>query len=71
MLQDVYAEKFIYLLKFISCLVRVSAFKNGGYMQEIDYLRLIAFLLSLNIVYQFIKDMKAAIYKCIENVSRR
>ena len=51
--------------------MRVSASKNGGYMQEIDYLRLIAFFLSLNIVYQFIKDMKAAIYKCIENVSRR
>ena len=45
--------------------------RNGGYMQEIDYLRLIAFLLSLNIVYQFIKDMKAAIYKVMENVSRR
>lgn len=40
-------------------------------MTEIDYLRIIAFILSLNLIYQFMKDMKAAIYKCIENVSRR
>ena len=40
-------------------------------MQEIDYLRLIAFILSLNLTYQFMKDIKAAINKCIDNLSRR
>ena len=40
-------------------------------MNEIDYLRLIAFILSLNLTYQFMKDIKAVINKCIDNLSRR
>ena len=40
-------------------------------MTEIDYLSIIAFILSLNLIYQFMKDIKAAINKCIDNLSRR
>ena len=40
-------------------------------MTEIDYLRIIAFILSLNLIYQFMKDIKAAINKCIDSLSRR
>lgn len=39
-------------------------------MQEIDYLRLIAFILSLNLTYQLVKDIKAAINKLMENISK-
>lgn len=39
-------------------------------MQEIEYLRLIAFILALDLTYQLVKDIKASINKLIEKISK-